>query len=408
MKSDLQAKTVRLVTELWAATKSRFTAIQTSLESGAEAGFRWLRLRLSTLTRLSPQSVLLQLLALAATALMVVLAIGGLQTIAGGTRSTPSNQPAVADSKPKPAQVKTWGGLPTGPASPVPAIAPTAAPSPAAKPEAASSPVGSAAKPAPANGKSATPTKSAPAKPGPANPAAANPAPANPAPAGNRTASSPAPQPISPVPAAVLTQSSLSAIAPPQESAPADPTNYGDRYDRDIFGKPVSNQALIVLHETVGSADSAINTFRTAHTNESMQSSYHSIIRQNGTIVYVVPPEKRAFGAGNSVFKGPNGEETVKTHRQFPPSVNNFAYHVSLETPPDGANEAETHSGYTDAQYRSLAWLVAHSSVPDQRVTTHRDIDRSGSRIDPRSFDAQKFFTVLHSLPRPALAAQAG
>ncbi len=354
----------------------------------AASSFRWLRLRLGTLTRLSPQSVSLQLLALAATALMVVLAIGGLQTIAGGTKSTDSAQTNLASSKAKPAQAQTWGGLPPGPASIKPP-SPAAAPSPAAKPESAKAPASPAA--------TAKPTQSA-SKPAKSAQTASKP----------NQSSSPAPQPISPVPAAVLTQSSLSSLAPPQEAAPADPTNYGDRYERDIFGKPVSNQSLIVLHETVGSADSAINTFRAAHTNEAMQSSYHSIIRRNGTIVYIVPPEKRAFGAGNSVFKGPNGEETVKTHRQFPPSVNNFAYHVSLETPPDGANEAETHSGYTDAQYRSLAWLIAHSSVPDQRVTTHKAIDRSGSRIDPRSFDPQKFFDVLHSLPRPALAAQGG
>lgn len=404
MKFDLRARTVRLVTELWAAAKSKVKAVQaflktqvetfkTQVETQTEAGFRWLRLRLGALTGLSPQSALLQLLALAATALMVILAIGGLQTIAGGIGSTPPAPPKIAAPQPKPAQAKTWGGLPTGPGAPIaPSSNSMAAPPPAAKPEAAAkSAPAPKAKSAQTNGQSNGKTANA-AKP--ANP--------------SQTANSPTPKAISPVPAAVLTQSSLSVLAPPQESAPADPTNYGDRYSRDIFGKPVSNQALIVLHETVGSADSAINMFRTAHTDESMQSSYHSIIRRNGTIVYIVPPEKRAFGAGNSVFKGPNGEETVKTHRQFPPSVNNFAYHVSLETPPDGANEAETHSGYTDAQYRSLAWLIAHSSVPDYRVTTHRDIDRSGSRIDPRSFEAQKLFNLLRTLPRPALAAQSG
>ncbi|MBW4465239.1 MAG: peptidoglycan recognition protein family protein [Pegethrix bostrychoides GSE-TBD4-15B] len=188
---------------------------------------------------------------------------------------------------------------------------------------------------------------------------------------------------------------------PRQESAPAHPSNYGVRVAKDVFGKPVSNPPLIVLHETVGSADSAINTFQTAHSDEGMQVSYHCIIRQDGTLVYVVPPEKRAFGAGNSVFRGSQGVEAVKTHEQFPPSVNNFAYHISLATPPGGANENETHSGYSEAQYRSLAWLIAHTSVPDERITTHRAIDQSESRIDPRSFDMQKLLTILHSLPRP-------
>jgi hypothetical protein len=185
---------------------------------------------------------------------------------------------------------------------------------------------------------------------------------------------------------------------PPYEVLWADPTNYGDRYSTDINGNPVYHQPIIVLHETVYSADSAINAFRTPHTNEADQASYHTLIRLNGTVVYMVPPEKRAFGAGNSVYMGANGAETVHTHRQYPPSVNNFAYHISLETPPDGSDDQETHSGYTEAQYRSLAWLVAQSSVPDERITTHRDVDRSESRIDPRSFDRARFLSLLHQL----------
>ena len=203
--------------------------------------------------------------------------------------------------------------------------------------------------------------------------------------------------------AAVTALQALNAFTPKQEAAPVDPSNYGDRYSRDVAGRPVANQPLVVLHETVGSADSAINTFQVAHGDEGMQVSYHSIIRRDGTIVYLVPPEKRAFGAGDSVFRAAQGSEAVKTDRRFPPSVNNFAYHISLETPPGGANEYETHSGYSDAQYWSLAWLVAHTSVPDDRITTHRAVDQSGSRIDPRSFDSQKFLSMLHSLPRPAL-----
>ena len=187
---------------------------------------------------------------------------------------------------------------------------------------------------------------------------------------------------------------------PPQQIAAAHPTNYGDRYARDVTGKPVYNAPIIVLHETVGSADSAIQVFQTPHPNEDDQVSYHSLIRQNGTIIYVVAPEKRAFGAGNSAFDGPDGPEAVKTHRLYPPSVNNFAYHISLETPPDGQDNSTTHSGYTDAQYKSLAWLVARTPVSDERITTHRQVDRSGSRIDPRSFDRAKFIKLLQQYPR--------
>jgi hypothetical protein len=188
---------------------------------------------------------------------------------------------------------------------------------------------------------------------------------------------------------------------PRQEVKLAHPSNYGDRYTKDIFGQPVYNKPLIVLHETVGSASSAINTFQANHPNEDDQVSYHSLIRRDGTIIYVVAPEKRAFGAGNSAFNGSNGLEAVKTHRLYPPSVNNFAYHISLETPSDGYNNASAHSGYTDAQYQSLAWLIAQTQVPEERIVTHRGVDRSGSRFDPRSFDGRKFFDLLRAYPRP-------
>jgi hypothetical protein len=302
--------------------------------------------------------------------LMVVLAIGGIQTIARGTWSTNTSRPQLTQARRSSQSQFDWAALPTVPSNPAQSAKGLGQSGQAAKatPNKAST--------APKATRSATPPKSA---------------------------VKPSPQAISPVPSAVLTDSSLNAFAPRQESAPADPTNYGDRFAKDVFGRSVSNDPLIVLHETVGSADSAINTFRTPHRNENQQSSYHSIIRRDGTIVYIVPPEKRAFGAGNSVFKSSKGQEAVKTHLQFPPSVNNFAYHISLETPPDGANDAAVHSGYTDAQYRSLAWLIAHTNVSNDRITTHRAIDRSGSRIDPRSFDASELFAYLNLMPRPHL-----
>jgi hypothetical protein len=189
---------------------------------------------------------------------------------------------------------------------------------------------------------------------------------------------------------------------PRQEAAPADPTNFGDRYATDIFGNALNNDWLIVLHETVGTADAAIRTFQTPHPNDDDQVSYHTLIRLDGTIVYIVPPEKRAYGAGNSAFITGNGLETVRTDPRFPPSVNNFAYHISLETPPTGYNDNYTHGGYTREQYQSLAWLIAKTPVPDDRITTHEAVDQSGSRMDPRSFDAQQFFTLLHAYPERA------
>ena len=187
---------------------------------------------------------------------------------------------------------------------------------------------------------------------------------------------------------------------PREEIALADSTNFGDRYLRDVNGNPVNFEPIVVLHETVGSADSAINLFRTYHADDDDQVSYHTLIRQDGDIIYIVPPDKRAFGAGDSSFQGPNGLEAAKTNPDLPASVNNFAYHISLESPEDGFNNGYQHSGYTQAQYQSLAWLTAKTGVADARITTHKAVDRSGQRIDPRSFERNKFFGLLKAYSR--------
>ncbi len=192
---------------------------------------------------------------------------------------------------------------------------------------------------------------------------------------------------------------------PREEIALIDPTNYGDRYLKDLDGKPTNHEPIVVLHETVGAASSVVNYFRTPHLDDDDQVSYHTLVKLDGTLLYLVPPEKRAFGAGNSVFKGAQGLETVKTNLAFPPSVNNFAYHISLETPDDGENDALNHSGYTASQYKSLAWLVARTGVANDRISTHKIVDRSSSRIDPRSFNMKAFLQLLDNLPHSQAVA---
>jgi N-acetylmuramoyl-L-alanine amidase len=213
-----------------------------------------------------------------------------------------------------------------------------------------------------------------------------------------KPASKPANKPIALPKPTFKTTSAFKNYKPQYTIAWADPSNYGERFTTDANGIPVRNQPIIVLHETSNSAQSAVNTFRTNHTqDENKQVSYHTLIARNGLVVYLVPPDKRAFGAGNSVFENNGIVETVQTNPTLKPSVNNFAYHVSLETPPDAWNlNVPSHSGYTEEQYNSLAWLVAQSDVPDERITTHRAVDRSGQRVDPVSFDFDKFINILH------------
>ena len=186
---------------------------------------------------------------------------------------------------------------------------------------------------------------------------------------------------------------------PREEVKLAHPTNFGRRFVQDFYGKPVDNAAIVILHETVGSAQSTINFFQTPHPDDDDQVSYHTLIGMDGTIVYLVPPDRRAFGAGNSIFVD-GRQEAVQTNPDFPPSVNNFAYHISLVTPANGRNNADRHSGYTRAQYQSLAWLVAKTGVPESRITTHRAVDRSRQRKDPRSFDGEYFSRLLRFYPK--------
>jgi N-acetyl-anhydromuramyl-L-alanine amidase AmpD len=166
-----------------------------------------------------------------------------------------------------------------------------------------------------------------------------------------------------------------------------DPTNYGNRFRRDAFGNPLDpSPRLVVLHETVYGLQSAINTFRTPHPRDEDQVSYHALVGQDGAVVLLLDPDKRAFGAGNSAFRG----EWAVTNPAVGGSVNNFALHISLETPPDGEHAGPGHSGYTQAQYDGLAalltvWMQTYGITAD-RITTHQAVDLAGERADPRSF----------------------
>ena len=206
----------------------------------------------------------------------------------------------------------------------------------------------------------------------------------------------------SPSPNTNKAPSSLKSLnySPREIIALAAASNYGERYLQDLSGNPANLPPIIVLHETVGSANSVINFFQEFHTDEDNQASYHTLIAIDGTIIYFVPPDKRAFGAGNSVFVSSSGKEAIQTNPRYSSSVNNFAYHISLETPEDGMHNGYSHSGYTEAQYQSLAWLVAKTDVPLERITTHKIVDRSGSRIDPRSFNFNLFQKLLSAYPR--------
>ena len=167
-----------------------------------------------------------------------------------------------------------------------------------------------------------------------------------------------------------------------------DPSNYGERISRDAYGNSVdTTPSVVVLHETVYGIGSAINTFTTHHPHDQDQVSYHLLIGEDGQVVQTLDPAKRAFGAGYSAFKG----RWDVTNPNIAGSVNNFALHLSLETPLDGEDAEPGHSGYSSRQYDALAvvltdWMRRYR-IPFEHITTHRYVDLGAARADPRSFD---------------------
>ena len=166
------------------------------------------------------------------------------------------------------------------------------------------------------------------------------------------------------------------------------PSNYAERLGRDAYGNPLdTTPSLVVLHETVYGLDSAINTFTTHHPQDADQVSYHLLIGEQGRVVETLDPSKRAFGAGYSAFRG----RWVITNPAMAGSVNNFALHLSLETPLDGEDSEPGHSGYSTSQYDNLAVVLAdwmrRYRIPFDAITTHRHVDLGLERADPRSFD---------------------
>jgi hypothetical protein len=180
---------------------------------------------------------------------------------------------------------------------------------------------------------------------------------------------------------------------------PIDPTNFGERFSEDAFGRRLdASPRVIVLHETVYSVTSAVNTFQTPHPRDEDQVSYHTLISRDGRVLDLVDPLKRAYGAGYSAFLG----EWAITNKRLKGSVNNFALHLSLETPANGANNNAVHSGYSSKQYDALAvvlsgWMNAFNLAPTA-ITTHRHVDIGGERADPRSLDWSALQARLASL----------
>ncbi len=166
-----------------------------------------------------------------------------------------------------------------------------------------------------------------------------------------------------------------------------DASNFGEREPRDAWGRHLqARPKLIVLHETEISGPQTVALFQAHHREYDQQASFNLLIVRDGSRLCIVPDQKRAFGAGISAFC----DVTQRTKPTSVGSIDNIALHVSLVSPDDGRDDRDAHSGYTDAQYKSLAGQVllwqATFGIPMTRVTSDAAVDRSQSCYKPRSF----------------------
>lgn len=147
---------------------------------------------------------------------------------------------------------------------------------------------------------------------------------------------------------------------------------------------------LVVIHETLISAEDSIRL----HADPNYYGSYHALIHRSGFITYLTPGDCKAYAAANSIYVDTFGEE-----QHINNSVNDFAYHIALETPPDGVTnkELDYHIGYTKEQYESLAWLCASTGVISNRITTHGNITIPNKTNEPKCFNEDYFFNIYNT-----------
>ena len=152
---------------------------------------------------------------------------------------------------------------------------------------------------------------------------------------------------------------------------------------------PKGTPVIIVLHETVVDYETTIKYFN----DPNRETSYHVLIKTDGSVVNLVSPKDTAYGAGNSEYN----KFKIGT------SVNSFAYQISLVSP-KGRDEKNAkdpkHAGYSTAQYQSLAKLTAKTGIPYERITTHEKVSTNGDRFDPYKFNWETFKFYYDQFPK--------
>lgn len=120
---------------------------------------------------------------------------------------------------------------------------------------------------------------------------------------------------------------------------------------------------LIVIHGTVGSDKGDLAHLQSAAAGV----SYHYLVWRDGSIFRLVRPEKRAWHAGKSSWKGV-------------PDVNDYSIGIGLSNLGNGVEL------FTDAQYKAAGWLCAvfgrEYGIGMEEIVGHYHVS-SGRKTDP-------------------------
>lgn len=161
--------------------------------------------------------------------------------------------------------------------------------------------------------------------------------------------------------------------------------------DRDSYSSPNRSSrhgraiSMLVLHATVGSAESSLNWL----TIPSSLVSVHYLIDKIGHIYQLVPNDQAAWHAGKAAWKNLDSD-----------AIQDSSIGVELE------NRNSGRDPYPDDQLEALTWLagglVDQYQIEPAMVVRHLDIAiPKGRKTDPAGFPWDAWKRALYA-PRPA------
>ncbi len=111
---------------------------------------------------------------------------------------------------------------------------------------------------------------------------------------------------------------------------------------------------IVVLHDSNGPGDNALSW----SLDNRIKGSYHSLIRRDGEVVYLIPAWVKASACGPSSYITGDGRVSING------SVDPFAYSICLEGPVP----------YTVEEYYSLSYLISLMGITREQVVVHDDV----------------------------------